>query len=361
MNSSYQQQLDAKIDRIRSQFAEYNPPGLEVFASPEMNFRMRAEFRIWHTEDDMFYAMFERSEDGQHKTVVRIDEFPIADKSINDLMPVLLEELKSRDILSKRLFEVHFLSTLKGEMLVSMIYRSTLKEDWEIAAKALAEKLNIKVIGRSRGQKVILSDEFVVEELQVFDRTFKYKQIESSFTQPNAVVCQKMLEWACSGTEKSDKDLLELYCGNGNFTLPLSLKFKRVLATELAKSSVYAAQWNIEQNYIDNIQVARLSAEEFTQAYNAEREFRRLQEAEIDIQSYDFETVFVDPPRAGIDDDTLKLLQGFEKIIYISCNPDTLHDNLKTLSQTHRIEKFAMFDQFPYTHHVESGVLLVKI
>lgn len=361
MNSSYQQQLDAKIDRIRSQFAEYNPPELEVFASPEMNFRMRAEFRIWHTEDDMFYAMFERSQDGQHKTVVRIDEFPIADKSINDLMPILLEELKSQEILSKRLFEVHFLSTLKGEMLVSMIYRSTLKEDWEIAAKTLAEKLNIKVIGRSRGQKVILSDEFVVEELKVFDRTFKYKQIESSFTQPNAVVCQKMLEWACSSIEKSDKDLLELYCGNGNFTLPLSLKFNRVLATELAKSSVYAAQWNIEQNNIDNIQVARLSAEEFTQAYNAEREFRRLQEADINIQSYDFETVFVDPPRAGIDEDTLKLLQGFEKIIYISCNPDTLHDNLKTLSQTHRIEKFAMFDQFPYTHHVESGVLLVKI
>ncbi len=54
-------------------------------------------------------------------------------------------------------------------------------------------------------------------------------------------------------------------------------------ATELAKSSVYAAQWNIEQNNIDNIQVARLSAEEFTQAYNGEREFRRLEEAEIDI------------------------------------------------------------------------------
>lgn len=128
---------------------------------------------------------------------------------------------------------------------------------------------------------------------------------------------------------KDQKHLLELYCGNGNFTLPLSLKFERVLATELAKSSVYAAQWNIEQNQIDNIQVARLSAEEFTQAYQGEREFRRLQEADIDIQSYDFDTVFVDPPRAGIDDETLKLLQSFERIIYISCNPNTLYENLK--------------------------------
>ena len=360
MTSAYQLQLDAKIARISAQFAEFNPPSLEVFQSPEQNFRMRAEFRIWHTDDDMFYAMFERSEDNQ-KQVIRIDEFPIADKSINDLMPVLLKELKATEILSKRLFEVHFLATLKGEMLVSLVYRCALNAEWEVAAKALSDKLNIKIYGRSRGQRVILTDDYVVEELKVFDRTYQYKQIESSFTQPNAQVCQKMLEWACNAAKQSDKDLLELYCGNGNFTLPLSTKFNRVLATELAKSSVYAAQWNIEQNQIDNIQVARLSAEEFTEAYNGEREFRRLQEAEIDITSYDFDTVFVDPPRAGIDDETLKLLQRFERIIYISCNPDTLQDNLKTLSSTHKVTKFALFDQFPYTHHVESGVLLEKI
>ncbi len=67
MTSSYQQQLDAKIERITAQFAEFAPPSLEVFQSPEKNFRMRAEFRIWHTEDDMFYAMFERDEDNQKK------------------------------------------------------------------------------------------------------------------------------------------------------------------------------------------------------------------------------------------------------------------------------------------------------
>lgn len=361
MTTAYQQQLDEKVERIRSQFAEFNPPRLEVFASPEKNFRMRAEFRIWHTENDMFYAMFERSEDGNHKKVVRVDDFPIADVSINQLMPVLLAELKAESILSNRLFEIHFLTTLNGEMLVSLIYRCPLNEEWQTLAKSLSNKLNIKLIGRSRGQKIVLSDEFVVEELNVLDRKFKYKQIESSFTQPNANVCQKMLEWASGSVETSKRDLLELYCGNGNFTLPLSLKFNRVLATELAKSSVYAAQWNIEQNNIHNIQVARLSAEEFTEAYNGERAFRRLEEAEISIPSYDFETVFVDPPRAGVDNETLKLLQRFDRILYISCNPDTLYENLKILCQTHRVIKFAMFDQFPYTHHVESGVLLEKI
>ncbi|WP_019837260.1 tRNA (uridine(54)-C5)-methyltransferase TrmA [Acinetobacter towneri] len=360
MTSSYQQQLNAKVARISAQFAEYNPPALQVFASPEHNYRMRAEFRIWHIEDDLFYAMFERSEDKQNK-VIRVDEFPIADRSINLLMPKLLAALKANPILSARLFEVHFLATLSGEMLVSLLYHRKLESDWESAAQALSKALNIKLIGRSRGQKFVLSDEYVVEQLQVFDRTYTYKQIESSFTQPNAQVCQKMLEWACTVAEHSEQDLLELYCGNGNFTLPLSTRFRRVLATELAKSSVYAAQWNIEQNQIENIQVARLSAEEFTQAYNGEREFRRLQEANIDLSSYDFDTVFVDPPRAGIDDDTLKLLQRFKRIIYISCNPDTLHDNLKTLCQSHKVTQFALFDQFPYTHHVESGVLLEKI
>ena len=360
MTSSYQQQLNAKVARISAQFAEYNPPTLQVFSSPEHNYRMRAEFRIWHIEDDLFYAMFERSEDKQKK-VIRVDEFPIADRSINLLMPKLLAALKANPILSARLFEVHFLATLSGEMLVSLLYHRKLESDWESAAQALSKALNIKLIGRSRGQKFVLSDEYVVEQLQVFDRTYTYKQIESSFTQPNAQVCQKMLEWACTVAEHSEQDLLELYCGNGNFTLPLSTRFRRVLATELAKSSVYAAQWNIEQNQIENIQVARLSAEEFTQAYNGEREFRRLQEANIDLSSYDFDTVFVDPPRAGIDDDTLKLLQRFKRIIYISCNPDTLHDNLKTLCQSHKVTQFALFDQFPYTHHVESGVLLEKI
>ena len=230
MTSSYQQQLDAKVARISDQFAEYNPPALQVFASPEHNYRMRAEFRIWHIEDDLFYAMFERSEDKQKK-VIRVDEFPIADRSINLLMPKLLAGLKANPVLSARLFEVHFLATLSGEMLVSLLYHRKLEPDWEPAAQALSKALNIKLIGRSRGQKFVLSDEYVVEQLQVFERTYTYKQIESSFTQPNAQVCQKMLEWACTVAEYSEQDLLELYCGNGNFTLPLSTRFRRVLAT----------------------------------------------------------------------------------------------------------------------------------
>jgi tRNA (uracil-5-)-methyltransferase len=68
----------------------------------------------------------------------------------------------------------------------------------------------------------------------------------------------------------------------------------------------------------------------------------------------------VDPPRAGLDDDTLKLAQRFDNILYISCNPQTLADNLAILIERHTIVKTAFFDQFPYTQHLESGVLLQR-
>ena len=70
--------------------------------------------------------------------------------------------------------------------------------------------------------------------------------------------------------------------------------------------------------------------------------------------------IFLDPPRAGLDDTTTKLSQDFENIIYISCNPVTLHRDLEELTKTHTIVKFALFDQFAYSNHIESGVILKK-
>jgi tRNA (uracil-5-)-methyltransferase len=70
--------------------------------------------------------------------------------------------------------------------------------------------------------------------------------------------------------------------------------------------------------------------------------------------------VFVDPPRAGLDADTEKLVCRFDRILYISCNPTTLAQNLAQISKTHRIEATAVFDQFPWTDHLESGVLLSR-
>jgi hypothetical protein len=357
--NDYTQQLQGKKDYLKTLFAGLDVPEWEVYESPDKHYRMRAEFRIWHEGGEMFYAMFEKGQKASGASLIRCDRFEAASEAVNRLMPELIAAAQSPE-LKKRWYAVEFLSTLSGEMLVTMIYHKRLDDEWIRAVQVLQQQLDISVIGRSRGQKIVLKQDYVTEILKVGNRDFRYRQIEGGFTQPNAAVCQKMLEWACGAAEGLGGDLLELYCGNGNFTLPLSEKFERVLATEISKTSVGAAQWNIEANGIGNIKIVRLSAEEFTEAYTGKRDFTRLKEGGIALTDYAFSTIFVDPPRAGIDEETLKLVSQFDNIIYISCNPETLRANLDTLAETHTVERAALFDQFPFTHHIESGVLLKK-
>ncbi|WP_318403105.1 tRNA (uridine(54)-C5)-methyltransferase TrmA [Photobacterium leiognathi] len=359
--ADYQQQLDEKAERIQNIFADFDTPELEVFASPAEYYRMRAEFRVWHEGEDLFYIMFNQ----ETREKYRVDQFPAASRLINDLMPMLVDAIKPIKALRHKLFQVDFLSTLSGEILVSMLYHRQLDDEWTAEAKQLKQRLNdegfkLNIIGRARKMKIVLDQDYVIEQLKVNDRTLTYKQVENSFTQPNGEVAQKMLEWAVDCTQDSEGDLLELYCGNGNFSLALAQNFERVLATELAKPSVDSAQYNIAVNNIDNVQIIRMSAEDFTDAMEGKREFRRLKDQNVDLQSYNCNTIFVDPPRSGMDEGTCRMVQGYDRIMYISCNPETLKENLDILGETHRITRFALFDQFPYTHHMEAGVLLER-
>ncbi|MFC1237611.1 tRNA (uridine(54)-C5)-methyltransferase TrmA [Vibrio sp. F74] len=360
-SNRYHEQLKEKANRLNEMFVEYDVPELEIFESAEQNYRMRAEFRVWHEGEALYYIMFNQGT----REKIRVDQFPAASNVINELMPLLIDSIKNNDDLRKKLFQVDFLSTLNGEVLVSLLYHRQLDDKWTEEAKALRILLNNKgfnlnIIGRARKMKIVLERDYVIEKLNVHGRTYIYQQVENSFTQPNGIVAQKMLEWAVNCTKKSSGDLLELYCGNGNFSLALAQNFERVLATEVAMPSVVSAQYNIAVNKIDNVQIIRMSAEEFTEAMDGKREFRRLKQANIDLTSYNCNTIFVDPPRSGMDEDTCKMVQGYERILYISCNPETLKENLELLSITHKIIRFALFDQFPYTHHMEAGVLLEK-
>lgn len=355
----YSQLLAEKTAHLTALLAPFNAPAPEVFASEPSGFRLRAEFRLWHDEYDLYHIMF----DPETKQRYRVDEFPIASALINRMMKVLLAEIKGNSLLTRKLFQVDYLSTLSGQIAVSMLYHKKLDSEWERQAVLLRQRLqgygfDVQLIGRATKQKVVLGNDYVEEVLNVDGRDYIYRQVENSFTQPNGKMNIQMLQWARACTRDSQGDLLELYCGNGNFSIALAENFRKVLATEISKSSVQSAQYNIEKNGITNLQIIRMSAEEFTQALNGVRAFNRLKG--IDLSQYDCNTIFVDPPRAGLDQATLDMVQGYERILYISCNPHTLCDNLKQLCQTHRIERCALFDQFPYTEHIESGVWLVK-
>ena len=356
----YDQQLAAKCERITRDFARFSPPALEVFPSPPSHYRQRCEFRLWHEGDDLFYAMFEVDpEDPKQKRVIRLDDYPVASRRINELMPQLLDAVRGAPLLRRKLFQVEFLTTLLGEALVTLIYHRPLDEAWQDEARRLQERLGVMIIGRSRRQRLVLARDHVQERLAVDGREFVYQQVENSFTQPNAEICRSMLAWAREVTRHSqDGDLVELYCGNGNFTVALAENFRRVLATEISRTSVASARFNLAANGIDNAVVGRMSAEEFAAALKGEKGGRRVTEWALD--DYDFTTVLVDPPRAGLDDESCRQLNDYSRIVYISCNPDTLADNLETLTQTHDIRRFALFDQFPWTHHCECGVLLER-
>ena len=71
-------------------------------------------------------------------------------------------------------------------------------------------------------------------------------------------------------------------------------------------------------------------------------------------------SIFVDPPRSGMDEESCRFASRHEHILYISCNPETLVRDLELLSLTHDVVDMALFDQFPYTHHVEMGVKLIQ-
>ncbi|RYY02999.1 MAG: tRNA (uridine(54)-C5)-methyltransferase TrmA [Gammaproteobacteria bacterium] len=353
--AEYQAQLAEKLANFKQDFSEFLFPEPVVFESTEKNFRMRAEFRIWHKGPVSTYCMFS---DDEFKRAYDITEFPIGSELMNHLMTELMEEINANEILRTKLFQIDFLTTLSGQALISLIYHRKLDEEWILVARELQTKLNIFVIGRSKGQKIVVEQDFVIEQLTVGNKQFHYQQIESGFTQPNARVCEKMLTWAVDKSQGWSGDLIELYCGNGNFTLPLSQNFKRVLATELAKPSVKSALYNMELNQINNVAIARLSSEDFSQAMDKIRSFNRLDG--IDLDSYNFTSIFVDPPRSGMDPHTTSITQRYDNIMYISCNPVTLRENLKTITQTHDITNVALFDQFPYTHHLEVGVTLRK-
>lgn len=355
----YDAQLAEKVARLQSMMAPFTAPAPEVFRSPVSHYRMRAEFRIWHDEDDLYHIMF----DQQTKQRIRVNSFPAASTLINALMPAMLDGVRDIPALRHKLFQIDYLTTMSNQAVVSLLYHRKLGEEWQQHAQALRDNLraqgfNVHLIGRATKTKIELDQDFIDERLTIAGKEMIYRQVENSFTQPNAAMNVHMLEWALDATQGSKGDLLELYCGNGNFSLALARNFNQVLATEIAKPSVAAAQYNIAANQIDNVQIIRMAAEEFTQAMNGVREFNRLKG--IDLKSYQCETIFVDPPRSGLDADTVKMVQAYPRILYISCNPQTLCENLETLSETHNVSRLALFDQFPYTHHMECGVWLTR-
>ena len=309
-----------------------------IHASPASGYRARSEFGF---SKDAFTMI----EDGKK---VYMDTSNIPHSSIQKVMSELLALIHANEIVTKKLFQVNF-RTSGSKVLASLIYHRSLDENWKAEALKIQNALSdVSIIGRSKKAKVLVGDEDLEITYEINGSSFKILQNDLVFFQPNIYLYPLMMEFI-TGHLQSPKDLLELYCGCGGFTLTLASRFNKIFATENNRHSIRLLKESIELNGISNIEIARLSDDETASALSKERLFRRLEH--IDLDSYDFSHILVDPPRAGLSEETISLSKGFENMIYISCNPETFIRDLEKLNR--EIKTIAVFDQFANTQHLE--------
>jgi len=351
-SENYSKQLKEKEEIFNSYFNKVTTK--DIFPSSHHSFRHRCEFGVLNSDHGIKYSMIKDNER------IEIETYPICSKSIQELMKKLLKIVNQEQVLYKKLFQIEFQSSRSMEVMVSLIYHKELETSWVEKANLIKDSLKCSVIGRSKKQKLIIGQDYVTEEYKSTNHSFKLKLYEQCFSQTNPDVCDQIIGWI-EGIGKKNSDILELHCGLGTFTIPLSRLFNNVIATENSRPSLVALEKNIKLNKCKNIKNARLSGKETLEAYEEKRVYRRLINKKIDLKSYKINSIFVDPPREGIDRDTISKITHFEEIIYISCGFESLKRDIDILKKTHEIKKVAMFDQFPYTDHIESGVILKKI
>lgn len=349
----YEAQLSRKLDTLKAEFGHLWDADIEVFKSPESNFRDRVEFRVYKEGDDgLYFALTNRE-----KRFFEVHECEILSAPLNSIIKVLPQALNEDKNLRGGLFSAELLGNGKDECVLNLVYHRRLDDTWQQSAEALAKKHNISITGRSKGAIRIIGKDYVTRSFKVQGEQLKYIIKQNCFSQPNGSVNEQMLGWAVRNAS-GEGDLIEMYCGSGNFTIAFAKKYRKVFATEVVKEAIDAAKTNKELNNADNLHLGRISAEEAAQALSGAREFNRLQG--IDLKEFDFHTIFVDPPRSGLGKEGRESAAMYDEIIYISCSPETLKTDLEYLTQTHEIKAFAAFDQFAYTNHLECGVRLTR-
>ena len=161
----------------------------------------------------------------------------------------------------------------------------------------------------------------------------------------NRIILSELL---AAGEFNADDRVLELYCGAGNFTLPIAKRARQVVAVEGYRPSVDSGKRSAQWNGIANIHWICSAVPAAVQRLAQRRER--------------FSKIVLDPPRTGakgIDRDLASC--GAEKILYISCNPTTLARDLAALAKhSYKLTLVQPIDLFPHTFHVETLAVLTQ-
>lgn len=179
---------------------------------------------------------------------------------------------------------------------------------------------------------------------------FHYKLYYDTFFQASSEQAEKMVAIAMEMVHlHSDMRVLDLFCGIGTFSLPFAEKSKELVGIELVEQSIVSAEENAERAGLDNthffVSDARQGLETLKDTWDTP------------------DLLLLNPPRSGAGGKLMRSIgrYGAKNVIYISCNPKTLAEDLKWLKNFGYEFKTAQpIDQFPHTVHVETIVLLTK-
>jgi len=268
------------------------------------------------------------------------------DKKISDLLPALHELFASSSIYN----QIPQIEVAAADNAIAMVVRHLAPfnaDDLELMA-AFAKKYEVQFFLQPGGLKTIhphypAEPEPLYYELK--DYGLKLEFLPSDFLQVNARVNEKMIAQAIEFLELSDGDaVLDLFCGLGNFTLPLAATGASVLGVEGEQSLVDRALHNAALNKLPQAQFSCANL--------------HLEGAEKGLPAAGFNKLLIDPPRSGAElivEAYVPILKP-ELIVYVSCNPATLARDAATLVLKHGyvLEKAGAIDMFPHTAHVES-------
>lgn len=212
----------------------------------------------------------------------------------------------------------------------------------------VVQNVNNKFTSMVLGDKseVLYGDGKITEELC----GLKFRISPKAFYQINPVQTEILYNKALEFADfQGNEEIIDAYCGTGTIGLIVSRQVKSVIGVEINADAVRDAKENAKLNGIENISFYNSDAGKFM--------------VSLAENNHKIDAVIMDPARAGADIAFLSSLVSLapEKVVYVSCNPETLARDLLYLTKHgYRVRKIQPVDMFPHTDHVETVCLLTK-
>jgi 23S rRNA (uracil1939-C5)-methyltransferase len=311
----------------------------EVISGTEWGYRRRARLSLsWQPKSQRLDIGFRKA---SGKEIINISRCPVLVPRLEALL-VPLRECLTQLQGAHHLGHVELVLADNGPL---MVLRHT-------APLVAADKQKLERFSHSEGLMLYLAPESeILERVSGEAPWYSSKGLRLMFSprdfiQVNDGVNQKMVAAALAWLDVQPEDrVLDLFCGMGNFTLPLAMQAASVVGVEGVAELVAKAHENAVQNELHNVTFFHENLEEDVTKQPWARQ--------------GFDKILLDPARAGaagVMQYIVKLAP--QKVVYVSCNPATLaRDSEALLNAGYQIRRLAMLDMFPHTGHLESMVL----